>query len=169
MVGGEQDSPLGVPEDGVRGAVARAVLDLERPVAELEHLAVVQRPGDLRLRAPGAEAAGHLAQRGDHLLGDPVAQHQRRGLLVVALGVAAEVLDEGDDQVEGRHLGPRAPGDDVDQAEVVDVLVGDDHQLDVLDPVPERLQLVLELVQRLAGVGPGVDQRERARPRADSS
>ena len=57
MVGGDQDPPLGVPEDGVRGAVARAVLDLERAVAELELLAVVKRPGDLRLRAPGAEAA----------------------------------------------------------------------------------------------------------------
>ena len=130
----------------------RPVLDLEPAVAELEQLAVVQRPGDVGLRAPGAEAAGHLAQRPDHLLRDPVAEHQRGGLLVVALGVVAEVLDEGRQQVEGRHLGARPLGDDVHQAEVVDVLVGDDHQLEVLDPVAERLQLALELVERLAGV-----------------
>ena len=140
--------------------MARAVLDLEPPVAELEQLAVVQRPGHLRLGAPGPEAAGHLAQGGDDLLGDPVSPHQRGRLLVVALGVVAEVLDEGDEQVKGRNLRARALGDDVDQPEVVDVLVGDDHQLDVLDPVAESLELAVELVQRLAGIGARVDQRE---------
>jgi hypothetical protein len=43
---------------------------------------------------------------------------------------------------------------------VVDVLVGDDHQLEVLDPVAERLQLAFELVECLAGVRAGVDQGE---------
>ena len=120
-----------------------------------------RRSRHLRLRAPGPEAAGHLSQGGDHLLGDPVPAHQRRRLLVVPLGVVAEVLDERREQVEGRHLGAGALGDDVHESEVVDVLVGDDHQLEVLDPMAERLELALELVERLAGVGPGVDQRER--------
>ena len=67
----------------------------------------MQWPGDVGLRAPGAEAAGDLAQCADHLLGDPVAEHQRGGLLVVALRVRAEVLDEGRQQIQGRHLGTR--------------------------------------------------------------
>ena len=104
----------------------------------------------------------HLAQRADHVLGDPVAQHQRRCLLVVALGVARRSSRRrGRPTSMRRHLGAGAPGDDVHQAEVVDVLVGDDHQLDLLDPVPERLELVLELVERLARVRPGVDQGQR--------
>ncbi len=138
-----------------------AVLDLEGAVTESERLPVGQGPGDLRLRAPRPKAAGDLAERTDHFLRDPVAQHQRRGLLVVALRVAAEVLHEWDDRVERRHLGLGAAGDDVHQPEVVDVLVADDHQLQVFDPVPERVQLVLELVEGLAGVRPGVDQSER--------
>src|SRR6187200_3410608 len=38
--------------------------------------------------------------------------------------------------------------------------MGDDHQLDLFDPVAERLDLALQLVQRLAGVGARVHQRE---------
>ncbi len=67
-----------------------------------------------------------------------MAPHQRGGLLVVALGVRAEVLDERREQVEGRHLRARALGDDVDEPEVVDVLVRDDQELEVLDRMPER-------------------------------
>ena len=67
----------------------------------------------------------------------------------------------GDDDVDRRHLGARARGEDLDQAEVVDVLVGDHDQLEVLDRVAELLELVLELVERLAGVRPGVDQGQR--------
>jgi len=44
---------------------------------------------------------------------------------------------------------------------VVDVLVGDDQQLDLLDRVPARGQRLFELVQRLARVGAGVDERQR--------
>ena len=47
------------------------------------------------------------------------------------------------------------------QPEVVDVLVGDDEQLDVLDRVPARRERLLELVQRLGGVGSRVDERQR--------
>ena len=93
-------------------------------------------------------------------------EHQRGRLLVVALGVVSEVLHEGHEQIQSGNLGTGALGDDVDQAEVVDVLVGDDHQLEILDPVSQRLELALQLVQRLAGVGAGVDQRERLVPRA---
>jgi hypothetical protein len=44
---------------------------------------------------------------------------------------------------------------------VVDVLVGEDHQLEILDRVPVLVELMLELVERLARVGPRVDERQR--------
>ena len=56
---------------------------------------------------------------------------------------------------------PERCDDDLDQAEVVDVLVGDDHQLEVVDRVAALGQLRLQLVERLARVGAGVDQGQR--------
>ena len=86
-----------------------------------------------------------LTQGGDHVLGNPVPSHQRGGLLVIAGGVVPEVLDERDDDVDRGHLGAGALRDDVRESEVVDVLVGDDQQLDVLGLVTEGLELALEL------------------------
>ena len=83
------------------------------------------------------------------------------GQLVVALGVGGEVLDHRREQVERADLGVRAPGEDVDQPEVVDVLVGDDDPLEVLDPVAVAGERPLELVECLARVRPDVDQRQR--------
>ena len=90
-----------------------------------------------------------------------MAEHQRGRELVLELDVIAEVLDERHHHVDRGHLGSRARGDDLDQPEVVDVLVGQDDELDLLDRVPERRQLTGELVQRLAGVGARVDQGQR--------
>ena len=53
---------------------------------------------------------------------------------------------------------PEWPDDDVDQAEVVDVLVREHDQLDVVDRAAVLGELVLELVERLARV------RARSRP-----
>src|SRR4029077_8830191 len=50
--------------------------------------------------------------------------------------------------------------DDLDQAEVVDVLVGEDDQLQVVDRVAALSELALQLVERFAGVGAGVDQSQ---------
>jgi hypothetical protein len=52
-------------------------------------------------------------------------------------------------------------GDDVDQAQVVDVLMGQQDQLDVGDRVPAVAQPPLKLVQRSTRVGARVDERER--------
>ncbi len=49
---------------------------------------------------------------------------------------------------------PGAPREDRGEAEVVDVLVSDDQQVDVLDRVPARGERLFELVERLGGVGP---------------
>ena len=121
-------------------------------------------------RAPQrAEAPRDGAQRDHHVLGDPVAEHQPGRERVVALDVLAEVLDERDGDVDRRDLGARALGDDLDQAEVVDVLVGDDDELDVLDRVAEVGELALELVERLAGVRARCRRGSAARPRSGSS
>ena len=44
---------------------------------------------------------------------------------------------------------------------MINVLVGEDHQLDVVDRVAVLDQLLLQLVEGLARVGAAVDQRER--------
>ena len=150
-----------VVEQRVARRVPRAVQHLHRPVRERQLTAVGQPRRDLGRPAPRAERARHRAQRGDDVARDPVAQHQRLGELVVALGVGREVLDHGGEQVERADLGVRAPGEDVDQPEVVDVLVRDDDPLEVLDAVPVLGQRALELVERLARVRADVDQRQR--------
>ena len=119
------------------------------------------RPGDLGARPPGAKGARHRAQGVRDVRGNPVAEHQRLGELVVALGVLGVRRQVGREQVERGDLGPRAPGQDVEQPEVVDVLVGDDEQLEVLDRVTVRVQLALELVQRLGRVRARVHERQR--------
>src|SRR4051812_14968435 len=43
---------------------------------------------------------------------------------------------------------------------MVDVLMGDDHQLEVVDRMAACGELALQLVERLAGVRPAVDQRQ---------
>ena len=151
----------GVPEDRVRGAVARAVEDLQPAVAELHRLPVAERARHPAMRAPGAEAARHRLQCVDDVLGDAVAQHQVAGEGVLALGVLAEVGDPLDRDVDRRDLGPRVLGDDLDQAQVVDVLVGEDHQLEVVDAVAEGAELGVQLIEGLAGVRAGVDQGQR--------
>ena len=44
---------------------------------------------------------------------------------------------------------------------MIHVLVGENDQLEVLHPVPVRGERAFQLVERLARVGPGVDQRQR--------
>ncbi len=158
VVGAEEDLPFRVPEHRVRRAVSGSVLDLERTVAEAEELAVVEWPAHIGLGAPRAEAPRDRAQRDHHVLRDPVAEHQVGGEPVVELDVVSEVLHEWDHDVDRRDLGARPCGDDLDQAQVVDVLVRQNHEVEVLERVPERRELALQLVQRLAGVRPGVDE-----------
>ena len=133
----------------------------QRAVAQLQLLAVVQRPRDLDGRAPGAKARGDGPQRGDDVGGDAVQEHHPLGEAVVELGRLAVVAQVGSERRERRDLGAGAPREDRGQAEVVDVLVGDHQQLDVLDRVSARGERLFELVQRLARVRPRVDERER--------
>jgi hypothetical protein len=140
----------------------RPVQDLERAVPQLQALAVAQRPRHFCLCAPGPEGRGHGLERVHDVRGDAVAQHHAAGELVVARGVLAEVLGETGQLVDRRHLRPGMPDDDVHQSQVVDVLVRQDHELDVVDRPSVPGELVLELVERAPGVGTRVDQRQRA-------
>src|SRR5436305_1460875 len=63
--------------------------------------------------------------------------------------------------MQGRHLGARAAGQDLEQAYVVHVLVRDHDQLELFDRVAVLGQGPLELVERLARVRTRVDQRRR--------
>ena len=157
----DQDAPLAVVEDRVGGAVAGAVVHLEGAVAEAHLLAVAQHAGHVGTRAPGAEGARHGGQRAHHVLGDPVAEHRLAREVVVRLRLLGEVLDERHGHVDGGDLGARVRRHERHEPEVVDVLVGEDHQLDVLERVAEAGDPALELVERRARVRPGVHQRER--------
>ena len=83
------------------------------------------------------------------------------GEQVVELGLLAEAGEKRREAVERDDLGARASRKDARQAEVVDVLMGDDQQLDVLDRVTAGGKRLLELVQRLGRVRSGVDERQR--------
>ena len=141
--------------------MAGPVQHFEPAVAELDHLAVVEGAGHLGVRPPAAKAAGDALQRVGHLGRDAVAQHQVDRELVLAFGVLVEVREPLGGEADRRDLGARVLDDDLDQPEVVDVLVGEDHQLEFVDRVVAVGELALELVERLARVGAGVDEGQR--------
>ena len=89
-----------------------------------------------------------------HVLGDPVAQHQLDREVVLALGVLVEVGERSAGDADRRHLGAGVLDDDLDQAEVVDVLVGDDDQLDVVDRVAALAELRCSSSSALPEFGP---------------
>ena len=141
--------------------MAGTVLDLEGAIPEAQALAVAKRPGYVHPRAPRAKAPRDAAQRDHEVLGDPVPEHELGGEAILLLGVGGEVRDEPDDGLDRRNLGAGALGHDLDKPQVVDVLMAHDHELEVGNRVPEPGELALQLVERLAGVRPGVDEGER--------
>ena len=112
-------------------------------------------------REPQARNAADTALSATRCPRHPVPDHQHLGERVVVLGGLAVVLDEVGEPVEGGDLRPGAAREHVEQAGVVDVLVGHHQQLEVLDRMPEPREPALELVERLPAVGPRVDERER--------
>jgi hypothetical protein len=100
-------------------------------------------------------------ERVDDVRRDSVAEHDLTRELVVERRALRVVRDERHRRVDRRDLRPRAPGDDVHEADVVDVLMRDDHELQVLDRAAVCRQGALELVQGAPGVRSGVDERER--------
>ena len=161
MIPAEQLPGGFVPEHGVRGRVSRAVKHPPLARGELERLSLGQRTGHMRGRTPRAKARGYRPQRMDDVLGYPVAQHDRGGERVVVLHLALVVGKPRREAIERAHLGARALREDLHEADVVDVLVGDDDSLEVLDTMPMSLEGVLERRERSGRVGPRVQQRQR--------
>ena len=135
--------------------------DLEGAVAQFDAVAVVKHPRDLHSRAPGAEGPRDGLERRRHVLADAVAEHHVPGEIVLGLGLDGEVLDELHRGVDRGDLGAGVRRHERHEPEMVDVLVGEQHELDVLERVAQIRDSALEHVERGAGVGAGIDQRER--------
>ena len=161
VVARQQDPPLLVPEDRVRGAVAGSVKHAEAAVTQGQRVAVIKWPGHAPAGSEGAERHADRAQHGGEVVRDAMAAHDRLRELVVRGGAGREVLQVAAQCVERSNLGPRAAGDDLQQTEVVHVLVGDHDQLEFVDRSAVLGQCLLELVERLARVRPRIDEGER--------
>ncbi len=161
VVARDQHAPLAVVEDGVGGGVAGPVMDVQHAVAQLHRLAVAQRARHVHRGAPGAEGARHRLERARHLRGGAVAHHDVDCEGVVGLGLLAVALEEGHRHVQRRDLRTRALGDQLHQADVVEVLVGDKDQARLVDRVAQALEAPLQLVQGRPRVGPAVHERQR--------
>jgi len=87
--------------------------------------------------------------------------HDALGERVVGIHPLAVAGDPRRQDVDGSDLRAGAPREDRRQAEVVHVLVGDDDELEVLDPPPVLGKRLLERVERRARVRSGVDKGQR--------
>ena len=105
MVTAEQDPALGVPEQGVRRAVARPVQHLQAAGAERQLVAVSERSGDPRAGAEGAKRGPDGGQRRGQVIRDAVAAHDAHREVVIGPDPGAEALEVAGEQVQGRDLG----------------------------------------------------------------
>ena len=91
---------------------------------------------------------------------------EQQALLPLLLGDQGR-LDVGDvlrEQLVPRDPAAGAPVDRGGEPDVIGVLMGEDQELDVLDPEAVAREPRLERGKRLRCVGPGVDERERVAP-----
>ena len=120
--------------------MAGAVVHPQRAVAQLERAAVGSGRVTVGAPAPGAEAARRpRAAPCARPRGCRGAASARSAKASSSSVLGAVARQPGREQVERGDLGARSGAARiVDQAEVVDVLVGDDDQLEVLDAPPVR-------------------------------
>ena len=112
-------------------------------------------------------AAQELPERlgvGDHRLGHAVVAHQREREAAVGLAALVVVRAVGGRALVGGDAGARARGDRRREAAVVEVVVRDQHELEVLEPHAGAAQAGLERGQRLVVARARVDQRQRVAP-----
>ena len=147
VIRGDQDAALAIVEDGVARGMTGAVVDVQRPVCELQRIPVSERPRDVDSRPPRPKHARDRLQGCGHVLWNAVAQHDVQREIVLGLGLGREVLHERHRRVDGGHLGAGSLRHERDQSEVVDVVVGEDHELDVLERMAERRDPPLEHVE----------------------
>ncbi len=158
----EQGEPVaGVEQHRVGGRMTRPVEDLEVAIAQGQ--AVARRHGAVGAGG-GPVPAGdrrHRPQRVGDVGLDAVADHQRARLIVTGGGEALPVGQHGGEEIEAHQLGARALGEHAGQAGMVEVLVGDEDELEVRDAMAGISQPSLHLAEGGGGVGAAVDQGER--------
>ena len=166
MVADERDPLALVHEQRVGGAVPGAGDDAQVAAAGADVLAVRQH--DVRGVGIGL-AAQELPERlgvGDHRLRDAVVAHEREREAPVGLAALLGVRAVGGRALVGGDARARARGDRRREAAVVQVMVRDQHQLEVLEPHAGAAQAGLERGQRRVVARARVDQRQRRRPAA---
>ena len=164
VVAHERDPLAVVDQQRVRGAVPGARDHAQVAAAGADRLAVGQLDvGVVGLRLVADEVPEHLGV-GQDLVGHPVVAHQREREAAVGLVARVVVASVRGRALVGRDARARAAGDRGGQAAVVEVVMRDQHQLDVLHAMPGGAQADLERRQRLVVARTGVDQRQRVTP-----
>ena len=170
MITDERDPARGVEEQRVGLAVPAPRNHLELASAGSDARAVMQanvRVEALRCRGDVVpERLDRSAQRIRHAVGT----HE----LARESAICGDVLGVGR-AVRGRRIERRDPcaGPALDrrrEPDVVVVVMGRDHELDVLDLHPAQSQASLERIERFVGARPRVDQRDGVaaqQPRVD--
>ena len=161
MVADERDPLAFVDQQRVGGAVAGAGDDAQVAAAGADALTVRQHDVG---PVGGGLVAEELPERlgvGDHVLGHAVVAHQREREPPVGLATLLVVRAVRGSALVGSDPRARARGDRRREAAVVEVVVGDEHQLDVLQSHAGAAQAGLERGQRRVVARARVDQRER--------
>ena len=154
-----------VDEERVGGAVPGSQRRAQAPPARLDDIAVGEPHVEGRSRSAVAPAIAGDREERVTCLGRRAVEEQQ-ALLPVLLGDqrGLDVRDVVREQLVPGDPAARAFADRGGEPDVVGVLVGEDQQLDVLDPEAVAREPRLERGERLRCVRPGVDERERVTP-----
>ena len=163
VVAAEQLAALGVVEDRVRRRVAGAVVDPSVRSRSASASPSAAGASTVAARAPARGTRVETdAQRVAHVLRDPVARHDALGEASSAsMRLRRSRASHGASASSAATSAPERPREDLDQPDVVDVLVGEDDQLEVLDAPAVLGQRALQLVSALPEFGPVSTQRQR--------
>ena len=161
VVAHESDSLVVVDEQRVGGAVAWADYDAEVAPAGMDQVTLEQAHVRGERLAVVADVVPEAFVVGDHLIGDAMRRHQRAREAAFSGGPLLVLLRVVGQCIEHRHPGARAALNRRHQADVVEVVMGRDRQLDVLDTDTVLAQPALQGGERLVVTRPGVDQRQR--------
>jgi hypothetical protein len=130
-------------------------------ISVLEEIAVGEAHVGAEVLGRGADVVPQLVGVGDQRLGNAVMAHEPAGELPVLFdlgGVARGIVGH---RVEHGHGRARATLDGGGEADVVEMVVRREQQLDVLDAQPLLAQARLERRERVVVARPRVDQRDR--------
>jgi len=91
--------------------VAGAVVEVERPIAQMESAAILELAVYRRSRTPGPDDFGHRTQGIGDMTLDTVDEHRRVRIVIVLFGERLPVLQTRSEKVQAGDLGTRAFGD----------------------------------------------------------